>query len=435
MRAAWAAAALGMALTLAVFWPGLMSADSAWQYAQALGLRPLDDSVPPLMTLAWRALDGLVPGPGAMFAQLVAAWWGGIAAVVSFLPLRRVPMFGLVLGIGLFPPTFIVLGHLWKDVAMAAALLWAVAAILAHARERRARWRMLALLALAVACAMRHNAIFAVLPLLAWLCWPVVPAQPTGRTRTRSAAVFLLLAAALAVAPGAFTHAVRARPTQAWTVVALWDLAALSIAADRVLIPSSTMYLPVTVDELRGVYLPYANPPLFGLGKFYVSLYVPYAPPKVRDVQQAWLAAVAERPADYLRHRATLARYLLLGIPRELPRELVYVPDRIVPSGIAYVPPPVDSNAAGFRAIEWLRPTPLFGGALYLALAAAAVLLARRNATRQPAVTALAASSWANTLPLLVISGSAEFRYLAWSVLAALLACAFALVGRRARIG
>lgn len=160
MRAAWAAAALGMALTLAVFWPGLMSADSAWQYAQALGLRPLDDSVPPLMTLAWRALDGLVPGPGAMFAQLVAAWWGGIAAVVSFLPLRRVPMFGLVLGIGLFPPTFIVLGHLWKDVAMAAALLWAVAAILAHARERRARWRMLALLALAVACAMRHNAIF-----------------------------------------------------------------------------------------------------------------------------------------------------------------------------------------------------------------------------------------------------------------------------------
>lgn len=443
-RAAWATAALGAALTLVVFWPGLMSADSAWQYAQALDLRPLDDSVPPLMTLAWRLLDRLVPGPGAMFALLAAAWWGGIAAVVSFLPLRRVAMIALVLGIGLFPPTFVVLGHVWKDVAMAAALLWAAAAILAHARARRARWRMLALLALAVACAMRHNAILAVLPLLAWLCWPasVAPAhagnQVRGTTRgerTRSAMTFLLLASVLAAAPGAFTHAVRARPTQAWTVVALWDLAALSIATERVLIPPGTTYLPVTVDELRSVYVPYANPPLFGLGKFYVSLYVPYAPPKAHELQRAWLAAVAEHPVDYLRHRARLARYLLLGIPHELPRELVYVPARIVPPGVAYAPPAVDADAPGFRLIEWLRPTPLFGGALYLALAAAALLAARGNNAHRPVVTALAASSWANALPLLVISGSAEFRYLAWSVLAALLACAFALVGRRARIG
>jgi hypothetical protein len=489
-RAAWAGAALGTALTAAAFWPGLMSVDSAVQYAQALGLRPLDDVVPPLMTLAWRGLDALLPGPGGMFLALVVAWWGGLAVLVSSLSLRRLPAFALVLGLGLFPPTFVVLGHVWKDVAMAAALLWATAAILAHARRGRARWRLAALLALAIACASRQNAIFAVLPLLAWLCWPrvagasraaglalasaltaprsadkvcapsvVVSAPPSVvpalrqaqdtlacgqaetrvrgsplRTYLRSTATFFLLACVLAAAPGVLTYALRARPTQAWTVVALWDLAALSLAADRVLIPPDLTYAPIALDELRRVYVPYANPPLFDLGKIQLSLYVPYPPPKVRELQRAWLDAVARRPLDYLEHRARLARYLLFGFPRALPRELVYVPQRIVLPGTSWVPPPVDVGAPGWRALEGLRATPLFAGALYLGLAALAAVFGRRNAQRG-ALFALAASAWANALPLLVISGSAEFRYLLWSAIASLLAGTFAWVGRRARIG
>lgn len=488
-RAAGVAAALGTALTAAAFWPGLMSVDSAVQYAQALGLRPLDDVVPPLMTLAWRVLDAVLPGAGGMFLLLAAAWWGGLAALVAGLPLRRVAAFALVLGLGLFPPTFVVLGHVWKDVAMAAVLLWAVAAILAHERQRRARWRLAALLALAVACALRHNAIFAALPLLAWLCWPRRPAVIAAAARvsaavefapravdraraagipvheavvpvhrplqegsavgrdaiqTRSAAyrapmlgtvTFLVLACVLAATPGAFTHAVRARPTQAWTVVALWDLAALSLADGRVLIPPELTYAPLALDELRRGYVPYANPPLFDLGKIQLSLYVPYSPPKARALQRAWLQAVAARPLDYLEHRVRLARYLLFGFPRELPRELVYVPERIVLPGTPWTPPPVAADAVGWRAVEWLRATPLFAGALYLGLAALALALARRGTPHRAAVLALAASAWANALPLLVISGSAEFRYLMWTATASLLACVFTWVGRRARIG
>jgi len=423
-RSAWLAAAAGAVFTLWVFWPGWMSVDSGVQYAQAIGLRRLDDVHPPLMTLLWRVADRVLQGSGALFALLVAAWWSAIAAWCAPLPLSRSAKIGVVLALGLWPATFLMLGHVWKDVAMASSLLLAAAAIRAHRRAARqadpkapaARWRWLALLALAVACCLRHNAIFAALPLLVWL---------TGRR-----AVLLPAALVLALLPGAVATLAQAQRTQAWTVVALWDLAALSVQADRVLLPPSLIVPTLTVDELRRVYVPYANPPLFDLGKIRISLYVPYSQSQTRDLVQSWWRAVRDDPAAYLRHRARLARYLLLGFPAGVPRELVFVPQRFVLPGTPWAPPPVDADAAVVRAADALRTTPLFAGATYLLLAAFAVALRRRAD-----VVALAASAWANALPLLVISGSAEFRYLAWTALAALAALAAALAGRRADFG
>jgi hypothetical protein len=270
--------------------------------------------------------------------------------------------------------------------------------------------------------------LFAVLPLLAWLCWT------PGRTR---AAAFGVLALALAVAPALLAHAVRAQPTQAWTVVALWDLAALSIEADRVLVPASLTPAGLSVGELRKGFVEYANPPLFDIGKIQVSLYVPYSPAQVSDLQQAWLAAVLDDPAGYLRHRARLARYLLLGFPDRVPRELVYVPERRLLPDTPLTLPAVDEAAPFWRAAAAARSTPLFAGALYLALAAVAWIAVRGHpdARHRGVVRALAASAWANALPLLAITGSAEFRYLAWTALAAVLACALVLAGRRADFG
>jgi len=68
---------LGIALTLALFHPGLLSPDSALQYAQALGLQPLDDVHPPLFALLWRASDALWPGPGgaaSAWANALPLW-------------------------------------------------------------------------------------------------------------------------------------------------------------------------------------------------------------------------------------------------------------------------------------------------------------------------------------------------------------------------
>jgi hypothetical protein len=76
------AVATGVALTALAFFPGLMSVDSAVQYAQARGALPLDDVHPPLMVLLWRACDQLLRGPGALFLLFASAWWSGLAAIV-----------------------------------------------------------------------------------------------------------------------------------------------------------------------------------------------------------------------------------------------------------------------------------------------------------------------------------------------------------------
>ena len=453
--AAWVAAALGVALTAALFWPGLMSVDSAVQYAQAIGLRPLDDVHPPLMTLLWRVVDRAAAGPGGLFLVFCVAWWSGLAAVVAQYPLRRGVAFGLVLLVGFFPATFLMLGHVWKDVAMAAALLLASAASLAHHRAPKWRWRWLALLALVIAACLRHNALFAALPLLAWRCWPrasspssATDASTASRAPTLArgtlsrgmlsrAAAFALLALMLAVAPAALAGLARAERTQAWTVVALWDIAALSVDAGRVLVPASVTFGELSIDDLRHAYVDYANPPLFDLGTIQLSLYAPYSHAQLADLRDAWLAAIADDPAAYLQHRARLSRYLLLGFPARVPRDLVYVPDRRVLPGTPLALPAVDETSPYWRAMAALRSTPLFAGATYLALALIAAWLVRRHpdAAHRGLVTALSASSWANALPLLLISGSAEFRYLAWSALAAVLAVALAIAGRRVQFG
>jgi hypothetical protein len=430
------AALLGVALSAALFYPGLMSVDSAVQLAQARGALPLDDIHPPLMTWLWRLCDRLLPGPGLIFLLFAATWWGALAALLwqsrAAAPARWLACFA----VGLWPATLLMLGHVWKDVAMAATLLAASAAILAWRRRGRRGAALAGFLLLLLASGLRHNAVAAALPLLAWLLWP----RP-GLPRDRVGRGLLALAALLALlsTPALLLRASGAARVQPWSVVLQWDLAALSIAADEVLLPPGQYRADLGVEDLQRAYVPWANPPLFDLGKLRLSFYQPLSPDEQRALLQAWWRGLQREPGAYLRHRATLARYLLLGYPAALPQELVYVAGRFVLPGASPDAPPVDVGAPQWRLFAALRPSPLFAGASYLLLAALAAGLALRRGvapTRQRgAVLALAASAWGNALPLLLISGAAEFRYLTWSALAALAAVALLALGAGRRIG
>lgn len=431
------AALLGLALSAALFYPGLMSVDSAVQLAQARGALPLDDIHPPLMTWLWRLCDRLLAGPGLIFLLFAATWWGALAALLWQSQAAAPARWLAFCVVGLWPATLLMLGHVWKDVAMAAALLAAAAAILAWRRCGRRGAALAGFLLLLLASGLRHNAVAAALPLLAWLLWP----RPGAPRRTgRSGLLALAALAMLLLTPALLLWASGAARVQPWSVVLQWDLAALSIAADEVLLPPGQYRSDLGVADLRRAYVPWANPPLFDLGKLRLSFYQPLAPDEQRALLQAWWRGVRREPGAYLRHRAMLARYLLFGYPAALPQELVYVAGRFVLPGAAPEAPPVDVDTPPWRLFAALRPSPLFAGASYLLLAAAVAALALRGgaAARTPqrgAILALAASSWCNALPLLLISGAAEFRYLTWSALAALAAAALLALGAGRRIG
>jgi hypothetical protein len=434
--ASWFAAALGAGLTCAVFWPGLMSVDSASQYAQARGHIALDDLHPVMMSLLWRVLDHLVAGPGALFATFVAAWWSGLALWAQSWPTHPIRRVLLILGVGLWPATFLMLGHVWKDVGMCAALLCAGALVWRWRLHGGTAARVIAVLALLVACSFRHNAVFAALPLLLWWGWPRHGEIVRG---ARRAVVLALIALGLALTPALAARLAGAEPRHAWTFVAHWDLAALSLASGEVKLPPGMLAgPPLEVEQLRPHFDPWANPRLYGVSRIKSSEFFRFTPAQLAELRHAWWTAAWEEPGHYLAHRARLARYLLLGIPARLPRELIYVPQRLVLTQPSPTLPPVDTGTAFWRAIELLRTTPLFAGAPYLAVAVLAAVLVRRRAARalRAPVFALSASAWTNAVPLLVIAGSAEFRYLAWTALASVLALALVLLdGNRRDIG
>lgn len=424
--APWLAAVAGSVLALWMFWPGYTSVDSLHQYRQALA-GSYDNVHPPLFAFAWRQLDRLVAGSGAMHALLVAGFFAGLARVLWALPLRERARIAAFAAIGLWPPVLIVVAHVWKDVAMAAALLLACAACLRWRSHARGRDAIAAVAWLALAVAMRHNAWPAVLPFVALLFARAGPDAVVARAdRLRATLAAIAISLALAGVPLLVERALGAERKPLWPTVALWDLAAVSLATREVRLPREVAPT-LTLADLEAHYVPWSCVPLYESGRIRLALHVPYGDGDVRAVDEAWLAALRDAPSAYLAHRARVLAGLYLAPPSEAPRELVYVPEHRVDSP-PRVPPAATRAILAFAAAAWA--TPLFAWGPYLALAGIALASARRGERAVPA--ALLASSVLYAAPLALVATSSEYRYVFWSVLAAVLAAVASLGSRSA---
>ena len=116
-------------------------------------------------------------------------------------------------------------------------------------RGGHSAWIVGAVLWLAVSGCLRYNAILAAAPLALWLCWPRV-ARPGLRARVAGSAAAAMLGAILLVAPTLFARSVGASPRHAWTTVALWDLAGVSIREHTMLIPARLFNRPTDLTDL-----------------------------------------------------------------------------------------------------------------------------------------------------------------------------------------
>jgi hypothetical protein len=360
-----------------------------------------------------------------MLALQAALWWSALAVFSSALGGGAAARALRVLALGFWPPLFALLPHLWKDIWMIGLFTLAVACLAQELRVPGWRWRAAALLALALACAFRFNALPGALPLLGWIGWRAFP----GRHR----------AAALATAGGtalvwlvgtALNHVPGQRPVPVWPVLAMWDVAAVSIAQDRVLFPPEWVSEDLTVADLRRDFAPYVNVPSFESGQLRLNLYYDYTPEQFARLRRVWLALPLGYPRDYFAHRFEVTAYLL-GL-----RQAAH-PDGLVlqPGVVAFRDnPPLAANTGPLHGL--LQPrlsgavdTPLFAPWPYLLLAAALLLSAALPSRRRglPALAAaVSASSLALALPLVLLAPSSDLRYLGWCLMAALLAALLA---------
>src|SRR6266436_10399659 len=199
-------AALLFAANLFAGFPGVANDDSDSQYAQAVDQR-FNDWHTPIMAWLWSILRLLADGNGPMFGFHVACYWLGFGLIAAALSRAGRPLvaWGIV-GVGLFPPFLMMNINILKDVGLAVTFLAAFAALFWYRIEDRKV--PLAIVAISIlllfyGTLVRNNAVFGVVPLLAYVINPQWLGRP-WRLLAFSAPVAMLMVPV----SGQFNHSV-----------------------------------------------------------------------------------------------------------------------------------------------------------------------------------------------------------------------------------
>lgn len=421
----WLIAIAGFALDVAAFWPGQMSFDSAYTWWQARG-GTMTNIAPPLLIYFWRACDLVLDGPGLVFAWHLALFWSGLALVSSALRMSPIRALGITLIVAFAPMPWLLRSHVWTDVGLFSALLFATGALARAEVSRNRAWLWVALPVLCYAIAIRYNALPAVVPFVAWMMR--LAFGPAASIR-RVAVATIVSCAALSVLAGSVSASVQRR-VPLWPASAQWDLAAISIATGEMLLPPFMIGPDLDVDELAAAFRDWSMIPMLqntqhGMRDPFMGA---FTPDQLAELRRAWLDAVRAHPNAWLAHHLRQARALLGTHDPSWPRELIYVDDE-VPYGDN---PPVARNATPlhkmlFGAAARLSRTAWLAGWPYLAIGLVALPFAWRRRRELAGACALIvlASAWLYFVPLVVLV-PAELRYLGWCAVASLLAAGLA---------
>ena len=305
----------GFGLTLALNLPGQLSWDSIVQLADARDGR-YHAWHPPMMAWLMRQGDRLLPGTALYVVGVAALLFGSLAAFVA--TRERTPVWApaAALALVLTPQMVVWQGILWKDVLFANALvagflvLSIAAAPRPRPRERGGCWRSCAC-GLFVLCALvRQNGVIAPVvgaAALGGVAWRL-GARPLRASAVAGAALVAMLLAGLAASQLLSTRlAPDAGPAGQVRLLRLYDLAGVirrAPTADLSPLP------PPLATGLRGAALARYTPERvdgFSLEPAVSDAVDRDAP----GLEETWRRAVLHHPLAWLRHRASVFRWMI----------------------------------------------------------------------------------------------------------------------------
>ncbi|MBN6110006.1 hypothetical protein [Xanthomonas bonasiae] len=418
------ACALGLAITLAAYFPGLMSPDSEDQFMQATSF-VFRDWHPPIMAMLWNPLLKLHDGPIGMLLLFCTLYWGAFACMATAMWTRSRMAAWLLIAVAVSPMMINFVGTIWKDVFVTVFFLAGLAILVrAHYLRTPIRRRTAALLTLlfATAALARHNAIFggAALAVLAWLQTSSIK-RPSFASITRQAAVGTLLYLATFVALYAgvsrITHAEKTHPASSLFV---YDLVGMSIRTNEWLLPEVPGF---TLEQLPTCYE--------DKGWDLIWLKCPQMLDTLRkhgDWQKLgafWLSAIADHPETYLRHRAfyTKSMFRKAWLPfnadvTDSSRKFGFSGTGVFAGMKAYVEGSANAPVVGilFTCGFWLILN------IVTSVLLAVAFLRRRDLDAAfPLMVSL--SGMLYTVPLTLAGVAPDFRYVYWGIAATLISC------------
>ncbi|MEQ1693056.1 MAG: hypothetical protein ABMA00_17335 [Gemmatimonas sp.] len=413
-----AAVVLGIVLTAVAYRPGVMSGDSLFLYGQALR-EEVSSGKPPLTAFIWMWILKLWPSPTALLMVQAGLFWAGLGAIVHFSKLRTSCAALAVLGIGLWPAVFALIGTLWLDVWLAAWFLLFVGMALTAMARRSTALLMLSFIPLWSGLSTRLNALPAVMPLAIWIVALFDLRFNVGR-RTRSLlAVSAGLMVVLVGTSLVFARAVTpnqldatGRPLQ----MALYhDLAGISVRSGVLVMPSHVYdSIPnLTLADVTEAYDPAdANrliyDPRWSSWAFYTS-----DVGKRRELRALWARTVTANPLRYVQVRLEVMATILQLQGVFYPFHVGIDKNEL---GLEF--PPRASYERMTGVFTALAPF-LFRGWIYAGVALAVVIVGARR--RRWTAVAVSASGLCYVLPYFVVTTGSDYRYVLWMVVATLI--------------
>jgi hypothetical protein len=418
------AAAAAYALTLLVFYPGYITIDARYVYADAQAWH-FGDWQSPAMAALWRLVDPVAPGALSMFLLTATLYWLGFGTL-ALMAARRSLWLGLAtVFLALTPPAFFLVGMIWRDVLF--AVIWLVAAVLAFAlADRDARLRRpaqaLALLLIAFGVLLRPNALVAAPLIAAYALWPM------RFEVKRTAMVFLpALALCYALVPLVYYGLLDAERQNPLHSIMVFDLGGITHftgenqfpvawSPEQTALLTSKCYDPVRWDTYWHV-----EPCPFVMRRLEQPGDTLFGTPRLVS---AWWQAISAHPLAYLSHRATFMWQFLARSNLVLP-----VWDWLDPAS-SYGHRPYFTPLVALH--DRLQPTVLFRPGLWLvfALAVAAWAWPARATAAGAFAVGVTTSAVVYVLSFTAFGVAADFRYAYWCVLATLAGAVAAVLAR-----
>jgi hypothetical protein len=404
--------AAGYGLTLAVFYPGIMTYDAKFIY-EDIAKGVLGDWQSPVMTVLWGVIDPIAPGPGSMFLLMATSYWLGFG-LLAFAMARRSSRLALLLPLlALTPPAFVFVGIIWRDMLFATT--WLLAAVIVFAAaEGGARFRMvvkgLALVLCALGVLLRPNALIAAPILAAYIAWP------TQASWKRTAILFVpAMAGFFALVQVVYYGALGATRQHPLQSVMIFDLGGISHFTKQNQFPV-TWSEPESSLLLNFCYQPTQWDVYWRLEPCDFVMRKVEREEKVFGtpvITEAWTRAVMRHPLAYLRHRSAFMWNFLGG-----DNMTMWLADVEHPAATVFPERPA------FAALVWLhdrlKPTPLFRAGSWLLVCIVVCGFAwRRRETREGAFAlGVCGSAAVYVLSFFAVGVASDFRYGYLAVLA-----------------
>ncbi len=406
--------AAGFALTLVIFYPGVMTYDAKFVY-EDIAKGSTGDWQSPVMVWLWGLIDPIAPGAGSMFLLIATTYWAGFGVLSLALASRGKASAVLLPLLAMTPPALAFAGIIWRDILLATC--WLLGASVAFAvSERpspvRAIGQGLALVLVIFGVLLRPNALLAAPVLIAYIVW-------LSRVSLRKTAILyvpamLILFGMVQLVYYGMLDARRQHPLQ---TIMIFDLGGISHFTKQ-------NQFPVTWSEaesamlLNGCYQPTMwdiywrlKPCDFVMGKVerQQRLFGTAAIPG------AWTQAVLHHPVAYLQHRSAFMWNFLaadnLGMwtaDVDRPMQKVFA-DRTAFNAMV-------------AAHDVLKPTPLLRAGFWLLACIVVCGWSWRRSAAPEAAFALAVCGSATiyVLSFYPLGVASDFRYGYWAVLAAI---------------